>query len=131
MLTGSRGDRSHGFCRRVYIGVYPKKLPVVFCIVTNQLWSLFYYKILEIMEQFITQDRLLGIGLINELPMKSNAALFLNSLYERLRRFTCSPGTVMRIPLPPHPQSLKIEPLQKILTLGYSHPDLKWYFSLY
>eukprot|EP00210_Caulerpa_lentillifera_P003214 g3071.t1 len=125
VLTQSNGDRNHGFCRRVYIGEYPKKLPVVFCIVTTELWSLFFYKVLEVLERLIIQEKLLGSHLLNDLPSVSSPAQFIKSLLQRLKQETSKPGAVMRIPIPRHLERLRIEPLQKIVTLGQSCPDLK------
>lgn len=130
MTTGSNGDRRHGFCRRVYIGEYPKKLPVVFCVVTTQLWSLFYYKVLEVMERLIIQEKLLGGHLMDKLPATSSPAQFLKSLIQGLNKEAANPGAVMRISIPRHLEPLRIEPLQKILTLDQSCPDLKWFVCL-
>eukprot|EP00210_Caulerpa_lentillifera_P007725 g7371.t1 len=125
-MTGSHGDRSHGFCRRVYIGNSIKKLPIVFCIISTELWSLLYYKALEVMEQFITQDKLLRGNLVNQLPSNSISAQFLANLYDGLKKESQNPGAIMKVHLPSYPKPFTIDPVQKILTLGYSCPDLKW-----
>ena len=46
-MTGDRGERSHGFCRKIYWSPSYKipKFPVVLCIVSNDLWPIFHFKV--------------------------------------------------------------------------------------
>lgn len=46
-MTGDTGDRVHGFCRKIYWSSAAKfpKFPIVLCILSDELWSVFYYKV--------------------------------------------------------------------------------------
>lgn len=45
-MTGDRGDRAHGFCRKIFWSPNSRspKFPIVLCIVSDKLWSILYYK---------------------------------------------------------------------------------------
>ena len=47
VVTNARGERTHGFCRRIYWSATPMKpkFPIVLCLLSNDLWSIFYYKV--------------------------------------------------------------------------------------
>ncbi|KAL6757957.1 AEX-3 domain-containing protein [Haematococcus lacustris] len=102
-LTQSDGRRFQGFCRG-FLPPAPKvgprqRFPQVMCLVTNDTWCNFYFKVLQVLEQLVkSADGLLDSDL-KDLPETSHTAAFLTKLGSQLSTEP-KPGQLLRLQLP-------------------------------
>lgn len=125
-MTSDTGDRAHGFCRKIYWSPNTRspKFPIVLCIVSNDLWSVFYFKVLEVMEVLLLQERFISSSPSSTLSPTSAAAQFLNSVSEKLKALP-DPGSILKIKFPTSPEKIQIEAPKRINALNAKSEELK------
>ncbi|GMH35221.1 hypothetical protein BSKO_03089 [Bryopsis sp. KO-2023] len=125
-MTGGLGERMHAFCRRVHppsIDSNGARYPVVLCMVSEELWGTFLFKVLEVVEGLMEQQNLLTGANQDRLPTSSSAAWFLRFLGLQLST-TPRPGQILRIPFPTLQSPLGISPAERIPALNESNDAL-------
>eukprot|EP01026_Neomeris_dumetosa_P030223 TRINITY_DN2422_c0_g1_i8.p1 TRINITY_DN2422_c0_g1~~TRINITY_DN2422_c0_g1_i8.p1 ORF type:complete len:757 (-),score=106.08 TRINITY_DN2422_c0_g1_i8:540-2810(-) len=122
-LTGQEGNRLNGICRRF---LPPKanvvRFPQVLCIVCEYSWFTLVFKVLEVIESLLVQQKLVNQYDLKELPHDSSAAQFLRSVNVQLSREP-RPGQILRVPLPEMDEPLCILPCEKINYSTSPHAD--------
>ncbi|KAG2452541.1 hypothetical protein HYH02_002779 [Chlamydomonas schloesseri] len=103
-LTHSDGAKRYtGFCRQIFpppprVGS-KARYPQVLCIVAENPWCNFFFKVLQVAEQILkTCEGLLGSS-YKELPLDSQLGVFITDLRKQLSTST-APGEVLRVLVP-------------------------------